>query len=407
VSRWAALAALLLCCATPASADEGLRVLLMRPEDRELVTRVEGQTRDLGIRLEVQGTRETADSLLDPVAIAALARARGARFVVQVERVPQGGLEVRVYDARRRSLRRRSVPARANGERFASSAELEAAALVLRGELSELIHADVEPEPPTAAGSTAAGSRGGGVDTGGAAATASAGSRNTPTPATPRADNDAGAQPEPGPEPEPEPEDEDDSEDAAPPDAPGEALASRRDLWTLRAAARGSIPVRGHVAPGVVIGLRAPLDWLELGVQASSSLPLVLSSARDGIEIELWRHALAAEALATLPLTRHLRLVLGVQAGIVLYARSTGPVALPLEATGSRLSWNATLGAQAELQWLLARPFGVALALGADGVLPRTRFAYEPADLLAQPREIAALGPVEPWATAGFLWLFR
>jgi hypothetical protein len=405
VSRWVGLAAMLLCFSTPAAASEGWRVLLMRPEDRELVTRVEGQTRDLGIRLEVLSAGETTDSLRDPERIAALARARGARFVVQVERVPQGGLEVRVYDARRRSLRRRIVPARANGERFASSAELEAAALVLRGELSELIQADATPEPPTAAGTTAADSRGGGSSTGGAAATATtpAGARSRPAPASARTENDATARPDP----DPEREEDDGPEEAAPPDPPGKALASRRDLWTLRAAARGSIPIGGHVAPGVAIGLRAPLDWLELGVQASSSLPLLLSSARDGIEIELWRHALAAEALATLPLTRRLRLVLGVQAGVVLYARSTGPVALPLEATGSRFSWNATLGAQVELQWLLARHFGVALALGADAVLPRTRFAYESADVLAPPREIAALGPVEPWATAGFLWLFR
>ena len=159
--------------------------------------------------------------------------------------------------------------------------------------------------------------------------------------------------------------------------------------------------------PALAVGLRAPLEWLELGVQASSSLPLSLASAPEGIEIELWRHALSPEALAALPLTRRLRLLLGIQAGVVLYSRSTGPVAPPLEATGSRFSWNATLGAQVELQWLLARHFGAALSLGVDAIVPRTRFAYEPVDPRSQPRELAELGPLEPWATAGFLWLFR
>jgi hypothetical protein len=397
--QWLGLAACLIGFSVPAAASEGLRVLLVRPEDPELVTRVEGQTRDLGVRLEVTTDVAASRSLTDPEQAALLARARSARFVVQIERVARGGLEVRVYDARRGSLRRRSVPAREPAERFASSAELEAAALVLRGELSELIQADVEPETPAATGARARGA------SGAAGGSAAAGTRRTSEPEA-QAPSEAAPKPEPA---EPEADEADDSEEPAepePPEEPGEALAARRGLWSLQVALRGSIPIQGHVIPGLALTLRAPLGWLELGVHGSSALPVSL--ARDGVEIELWRHALGAHALAALPLTRRLRLLLGVGGGVVLYARTTAQVGLALAKTPSRISWNASLGAHAELQWLLGRHVGLALALGLDAVLPGERFAYEPvADPARDAREIAQLAPIEPWATAGFLWLFH
>src|SRR4051812_28042056 len=153
---------------------ENYRLVLVQPENSELITRVEGQTRDLGVSLQVAPSGWSSGSAEQA---ARVATERGADFVARVQRSSQGVLEVRVYAARQRSLRARNVPSHARSDRLTTSAELEAAALVLRGELSELIEAEREPAasapsgtpstggsstaPPTAADSSSGGANAG------------------------------------------------------------------------------------------------------------------------------------------------------------------------------------------------------------------------------------------------------
>jgi hypothetical protein len=397
---------------------ENFRLVLVQPENSELITRVEGQTRDLGVTLQVAPGGWSSGAAEQAATVAAK---HGADFVARIQRSSQGVLEVRVYAVGQRSLRARRVPAHARSDRLTTSAELEAAALVLRGELTALIDAEREAAEarrasdaaPVATGSSgssdtppaAAGSTAGGV---------SSGNRSQQLPSSPpRAKPATSSRPvsEAGEADADQDEarvaDEDDEEDEEEPDdEPSEPLESytvRRSTWTLRGGLRASVPLDSEVTGGALVGARAQVSFLELGLALSTALPVQL--ADRNVRIRLWRSALTAEALAVIPVGPRLRALLGVDAGVVLYARRTDRVPLGYSAAGSQNAWSATLGAQAELQWLLTRQFGVALGLGLAYIQQRTRFSYTVA-AQSQPHEIAALRSFEPHATASLFGLF-
>lgn len=389
------------------------RLVLVQPENSELITRVKGQTRDLSVTLQVAAGGWSSGA---PEQAAAVAAEHGADFIARIQRSSQGVFEVRVYAAGQRSLRARIVPAHARSDRLTTSAELEAAALVLRGELTALIQAERESEarrrddtapaetgssgssgtPPAAAGSTAGGTRGGSRSQ---QLPSSRSRAQPPTSLRPAPDaGDTGADADEDSDAD-RPSDEDEPDDE--PSEPLENYATRRSTWTLRGGLHASLPLDSEVTGGALAGVRAQLSFLELGLALTTALPVQLTD--PNVRIALWRSALTAEALAVIPVGPRLRALLGVDAGVVLYARSTDHVALGYSAAGSRNAWSATLGVQAELQWLVTRQFGAALGLGLAYLPQRTRFAYT---VEAQPHEIAALRSLEPHATASVFGFF-
>jgi hypothetical protein len=206
-------------------------------------------------------------------------------------------------------------------------------------------------------------------------------------------------------EDEAEAEDEEaDEEEPEPPSPPLQSYTNKRSPWTLRGGVRGSSPLGSKFPLGLVVGGRAQLlPFLEVGLSVGTSLPFEL--ADPTVRITLWRSFASAEALAVFPVGPRLRALVGVDAGVVLYARRTRHVLAGFAPDRGEQAWSATLGAQAELQWLLTRQFGVALGVGLSYLPQRTRFAYteEPN---AKPHEIAALRSVEPHATASIFGQF-
>jgi hypothetical protein len=324
-------------------------------------------------------------------------------------------LEVWVYAAAARSLRSRNVLSRGRSDRLTTSAELEAAALVLRGELSALIEAQREAEaeavqdgsPPSTGGSgapppTAAASSGGGVN-------ASSRSQQLPTAAGANTARPVAAARPSAPPVEEEEDDEsveEEEDDVDEPSPPLENYSVRRLTWTVRGGARVSAPLVGSkVALGAVVGGRAQLlPFLELGIALSTALPIEITRTDPSVRISIWRSSLTAEALAVFPIGPRLRALIGMELGAVLYARSTDRVPEGYFPAGSEGAWSATLGGQGELQWLLTRQFGVALGLGLAYLPQRTRFAYT--GVSSQPDEIAVLRSFEPHATASLFGVF-
>jgi hypothetical protein len=400
--------------------SRSLSLVLVQPENSELITRVEGQTRDLGVMLQVAPrgwTRGTAEQA------AAIATERGADFVARVQRSANGVLEVRIYAAGLGTLRARRVP-HAKSERLGTSAELEAAALVLRGELTSLIEAEREAAeareasvPVSGAGGSGSppGAAGGTPGTGATSGTGSGSSQRQaeePKPSRPAAEpkpderdsdrtSDESTEEPDEAEPDDSDEEEEEEEDEEP-SAPLESYTAHRSAWTFRGGVRGSIPLESRVAGSLVLGARAPVAFLEIGVALSTALPFEISDPTA--RITLWRSSLTAEALAVIPVGPRLRALLGLDLGVVLYARNTEQVEAGFRAAASKPSWGATLGAQAELQWLLTRQFGVALGLGLAYLPTPTRFAYT--DNPSQTHEIAELRRLEPQAMVSLFGLF-
>lgn len=405
-----------LCISTAALADaqpqpQGHRLVLVQPENSELITRVEGQTRDLGVTLEV-ATKGWASGNADEAA--RIASQRGADFVARVRRSAEGGREVRVYAASSRSLRARNVPAHARSNRLTTSAELEAAALVLRGELSALIEAERE----AAAAATTPAEATPPVAASGSPSTTSGGARSQQLPSANEATTPARAEPT---EPkhavaadvadrdrqtdeDERVEEADEAEPDEPPSPPLESYTNKRSAWTIRGGVRGSAPTGSKIAFGLVLGGRAQvLPFLEVGLVLGTAVPFELSDSTA--RIQLWRSFASAEALAVFPFGPRLRALVGIDAGAVLYARRTKRVLEGYESDRAERALSATLGAQGELQWLLTRQFGVALGVGLSYLPQRTRFAYtvEPGKKLG---EIAVLSSLEPHATASLFGQF-
>jgi hypothetical protein len=384
-----------------ARAEGNWRLLLVQPQDSEVITRVEGQTRDLGVRVDVlaRGWESGAEAQAQR-----LAAERGADFVARIQRGENGGLEVRVYGVKARSLRVRKV-VRGRGERFGGSAEMEGAALVLRGELSALMRGEAE----TGAGGVAAGS--GGVAGGQGVVDTHAHvdehahahvdehayeSENEHEHVDEHVD-EREEQNEHEREEQNEREAEEESEE------PVENFSARRAAWTVRAGGRASLPIDGKGAFGALVGGRAQFEWLEVGLSFSGSAPIELED--PNVRVRLSRYALTAEALGVIPWGPRLRVLFGVTSGVVMYARKTDSLSEVYAANGGESAWSPTLGAQAELQWVFARQWGMGLAAGLDVIPLRTRFTY-PSVNPGQNTEIAALRGLEPWGTLCLFGLF-
>lgn len=387
---------------SPVRADAGWKLVLVQPENSELTTRVEGQTRDLGVQVQVASARGAGLTAEQGAAIAA---AEGANFVARVQRTSKAVLEVRVYAAGQRSLRTRELPSRARGDRLGTSAQLEAAALVLRGELTALIAAEREAEAAGAAATPAAmsGSTGSGSATSTAAAdTAATQQRPVAANTKPRTYAEASA-PESEREllSEPEPEDSDEEVEEAP-SPPLENYSSRPPPWTLRGGISASLAVNSNPAGAALLGARVQVAFLEFGAALSTALPIEL--ADRNVQISVRRSTLTGEALAAFPAGPRLRALLGLEAGVVMDARATERVARGFRAEGSGTAWSATLGVQAELQWLFTPQLGAALGAGLAYLPQRTRFAYTGSS--SQALEIAELRSLEPRAVLSFFGRF-
>jgi hypothetical protein len=91
--------------------------------------------------------------------------------------------------------------------------------------------------------------------------------------------------------------------------------------------------------------------------------------------------------------------VAGVDAGLTLQVRSTQRVDAALAPTTASTQVSGLMGALTELQMRLSERVGMSAAVGAEGVLWRTKLAYQTA--LGEQR-IASVKRVEPWMILGF-----
>jgi len=336
---------LTLLCALAAGAQDSVTVLLLgtgsEQREAELTARIRGQTRDMTLQLRVhrQQAPITADGAGEQ------ARASQAQIVVWTEATGPTGLKVRILDVASGELRARSVST-SEREALASSTMAEMAALVVRSELAALL------------------------------AERAARARRPP--------------PEPTPAPPPEP--------APPPSAPMPVRPPHADAsWLVALGYRPSLPIRDQLAHGVALAGRRELGKLVLGVVGQLAAPFTLSDPET--RIRLRRGGLRAEALRALMLSARLRLLLGGAAGLTLTGRTTRAVRPPLQGAGGAITAGATLGLLTELHWQASRRLGVWLGAGVDGVLWRTKFAYESA---AGRHQLGSLARFEPWLMLGF-----
>jgi hypothetical protein len=321
---------------------EPLRVLLLGAQEAELTARVHGQTRDLPLLLEVVDPGVP----LDREQAERLGREHGAQVVVWSDATGNTSLRIYVLDLESAALRARDVVA-PERETLAASTTAEIAALVVRSELSgSLAERD--------------------------AALAAAAISVPPPP--------------PAPEPTPPPA-EPASPAAPPPPAPGP--------WLLAAGYRLSMPIAHELGQAGAFALRRDVGSVAIGVGAYGAGPLRLE--RAGTRVRVQRFGLRLEALWGATLT-HARFWLGAAAGCTGSARSTQAVGGDQRPTSDALNWSGNLGPLAELHWQPLRYLGLYLALGADFVLWRTKFAYEDANGV---ETLDTFSAVEPWAAAG------
>lgn len=342
--RLRALACLIwLAIAPPLARAEPLRVLLLGAQQAELTARVNGQTRDLPLLLEVVDPRAP----LDREQAERLGREHAAQVVVWAEATGNASLRVYVLDLESAELRTRDVVA-PERETLAASTTAEIAALVVRSELTgSLAERD--------------------------AARAAAASSAPPPPAP---------APEPAPVP-PEPA------SPAPPPAPAPGP------WLLAAGYRLSMPIAYELGQAGAFALRRDVGSFAIGVGAYAAGPLRLERADTQVRVQ--RFGLRLEALWGATLT-HARLWVGAAAGCTGSARSTQAVADDQRRAPDALSWSGNLGPLTELHWQPVRYLGLYLSLGVDFVLWRTKFAYESASGV---ETLDTFSPVEPWAIAG------
>ncbi len=343
------LAVLGLYWSAPAAAQEPARVLLMAPAEAELTARIMGQTRDLGVALEVADGAAPENSEF----AAQAGKARGAAIVVWTEPRRAAGLDLYVLRVDNAELRTRrvSTPER---EALASSTTAEMAALVVRSELAALLsemkaereraqalpETRVAPAPPATAG-------------------------NAPVP------------------------------------PPAPAAPAPQPPWQILLAYRASRPFRSAFAHAFALNVRRDLSGFALGLGALGSLPLTLR--RGANEIRLNRLQLRLEGLKHWDVRPELRLALGVAAGLSVDFRSTRAVAADLMRTGDAATFSGSFGLLAQLDWAFSRHLGAALALGADGVPWRTEFVYQDA---AGAGRVARLSWLDIWAFVGFFTRF-
>jgi hypothetical protein len=329
---------------------EGERVLLMAPREAELTARILGQTRDLGVLLEV------ADGSPPPgrEAASAAGRAHRAAIVVWPEARGAAGLDLHVLEVDTGELRTRRVST-PEKETLASSTTAEMAALVVRSELSALLsELKAKREKPA-------------------------------TPAV-----NASAPPPPA------------RHVVSPaPVATAPAAPADQPPWRLLLAYRPSRPFRTSFAHALALGVRRDLGGFALGATALGSLPFTI--ARADTEIRLNRLQLRLEGHKYWDVRPDLRLALGIAAGLSVDFRSTRKVAADMVRTGDTTTFSGSFGLLAQLDWLFSRRVGLTVALGADGVPWRTKFVYTDEGNGGQ---VARLSWLDIWALVGIFTRF-
>ena len=379
-----------------AEAQAGPRVLLVEAEGSELAARIAGQTRDLALRLETAGSRAPDFAAADAQAIADRA---GAAAVVWIAAREDGGLQVHVLDALRRSDRTRELaPQPAQNEALAASALYEAAALVVRGELSNLLEQEnlaARAADADAARASGTGGTGGTGATGGTGGTAVDRTRDRDGDGTPDAqddDDDNDGVPD---------ADDDDDDDADADDASDESdqpagASHHGGPLFVRAGFRVARVDSDHAAYGPLLGLGVDIGHAAISLQATTSWPIEVDA--DEVDVRLRRHAITLHPLVQLTDSRHWRLLAGVDAGVVLYARKTERASGTLSATDDRTTLSATFGATGELQWLASSWLHAGLTIGLDVLTGPTKFALERRNA-EQQQVVHEMATFEPWAT--------
>jgi hypothetical protein len=333
-----------------AHAEEAQRVLLIAPADAELTARILGQTRDLGVALEVADDQGPQDAQ----AAAEAGRAHAAAIVVWTEAHGAAGLDLFVLEIDTRELRTRRVST-PEKEALASSTTAEMAALVVRSELSALL-SEIKAKRERAQAENAA-------------------AKNLP------ASTSAAAA----------------GQDKAPPPTPPQAPRP----WLLSFAYRPSRPFHGTFAHGLALGARRDLAGFALGLSAIGTFPIRLAQA--GTEIHLNRLQLRLEGQKRWQVLPSLGLLLGVAASLSIDFRSTKQVQAPLVATGDSSTFSGGFGLLGQLEWQFSRPVGLLLGIGADAVPWRTRFIYQDG---GEGGVVARLSWLDVWALVGFFTRF-
>jgi hypothetical protein len=349
-----------------AYAEAGLRVVCVDPHASELRARIEGQTRDLPIRLA--WVDEQLPANIEAAQLQQLADRYPADLVVVVQPNAAGGLSVYVFEVRQRQLRVRDAPLPEGVERLANSTLAETAALIVRGELAAAIGART-PTPATAEQAVAR----------------PAGE----TPSAPRNDK-----PQPATAP-PAAHGTDEPKLVGPAGGRVDRQFSQHGL-VLAAGVRAGLPGSDALLWGPWLGAHLAVSWFELGLVASTTLPADLQ--RDTVGIAVRRHALAAEVRGRLAVTDSLELAVGLEAGFAAYARKTRlQTNAELTTTPDATSWSVALGPLAELRWRFLPRVGLAARLGVDINPQPTRFVYRQA---GERLALAELAVFEPWAAA-------
>jgi hypothetical protein len=332
-----------------AGAQDAQRVLLIAPTEAELTARILGQTRDLGVSLQVIDGNGPKDG---PSA-AELGRHYAAAIVVWTETHGAAGLDLHVLEVDTGELRTRRVST-PEKEALASSTTAEMAALVVRSELSALlseIEAKRESKPSQSV-----------------------------NPVEPAAQAES-----PAPEPA----------GAAP------TPAAAGFPWTVALAYRPSRPFRTTFAHGLALGLRRDLLGFALGATLLGTLPFRIENA--GTELRLTRLQLRLEAQKPWEVRPSLRLILGLAAGLSVDFRSTEQVEAPKVRTTDAATLSASFGLIGQLEWLFSTRVGAVLGVGADGVPWRTKFVYRDG---AKTGVVARLSWLDVWALVGFFTRF-
>jgi hypothetical protein len=308
------------------------RVVIAGSIPSALEERIHGQTADLDWTFESEpGARGPQLDFEDALALATSHRAR----IVLWFQIRRRGITVHVADAEQRRLFARVLDAEPGTPAITDSALLETAAVMIRSTLVAL-----------ALGGTI------GV--------------SVPTPPPPEP-------PPPAPAPEPEPT--------------VELLA---DLgWALSWDGQSSPAQHG---PSVAIGAGTRLFLVRLGFVAGLRQDLV----DDIADVTLARHVLRA-SFTFLALRRDaVRLELGASAGAAIYRRDTKSTAPGFTATASRRQVSALVGVLARLAFYPGsrRTVGIALAVGADTVLPTPLLQYQEAGTTVNRND---LWTFQPW----------
>ncbi len=323
-----------------ARAQDASRIVAVRIDDPRMSTlpaRIEGQVSDLFVEV-----RDVVGPLESSVA-ARVARAHRLDADVVVWTVAaEGGLTVRVLDARGRRVFSRDVPL--PDPEVRGSAALEAIAVIVRTAVSAIVEGQAIGEAERAVVS--------------ASPLAEAPSPAAPPAAEPALARSSPARSAPDPaHPEPPP--------ARPPLAIGLG-------W--QGAIDGVSPAGAH---GVWLRAAYLAGPVRLGLLALGGVPLELGGPRAAIRVTHHRASLAFAVV--LPLTDALDLDLGIQAGVALFHRGTYAADPDLRATDDALVPVFVGGLEARLVGTVTEWLSLSADLEVDVVLPPPVFAVQAA----------------------------